>query len=321
MPMVPFRRAPRETDRQPARRQPRRGFGYRFAACFAVVLLAGAMATVPPVRAEPIALAPGDAEPAAAGVQVPLFAQSEPATGVRTDETAIAAAAPPAVTGAEAELGDTPPSVSPRRPAAAAEARAPQPHSGPGRPTRDAWPDGAVRRPTSALSVAESELAGEEADWEREIKEAIRPIYDDLAARGVIDAVQGLRSYLAMLGVLLSGDSAPPAGDRTRAGGVAETRVGSTDAGWEPQTGRIDSLMPGKSEAQIEKEKLIATIIVKEWIAAVLPWIYALVALVIVWQIAKATLSMVGSRSTRAQRRAAKSRRRSADTARTRARS
>lgn len=323
MPMVPHRRAPRETDRQRVRplEQPPRTFGRGVATCFGVVLLVVAIAAMPPVHAEPIALAPSDAEPRVAGAEVPFSAHSETPLGDRSDETAIAVDPPPAATSAGAELGDTPLPASTRRPTASVDTRAPQLHSVPGRPMKDAWPDSGVRRPAPPLTVAENELAAEDADWEREIKEAIRPIYDDLAARGIIDAVQGIRSYLSMLGVLLSSDSSPPAGDRTRGGSVAESRVGGTDAGWETQIGRADVLMPGKSGAQAERERLIAALLVREWIDAALPWIYGLAALVVAWQIGKVTFALMGARATRAQRRATRSRHRSADSARTRARS
>ena len=185
---------------------------------------------------------------------------------------------------------------------------------------RDVAPDGVGRRPAMPLAAVAGELAAEEADWdwEREFKEAIRPIYDDLAASGVIDAVRGFRSYLAMLGVFLSGDPPTPTGNRARAMNAAEPQVGP--AGWETSSGRIDALTPGKSETQSEVDRLVVEMIVKEWIAAVLPWIYGLLALFVAWQVARLTFAFMRSRSTRARKRA-KTRRRSADSARLRARS
>jgi hypothetical protein len=179
---------------------------------------------------------------------------------------------------------------------------------------------GGASPPGSALADTADEMATDEPDWEREIKEAMRPIYDDLTASGVVDAVQGLRSYLTMLGVLLSNEHVPPASDRARPRSVAEPRVAPPDAAWEVQTGRSDALMLGKSETQVEKEKLIAAMIVNEWFAAILPWFYGALALIVAWQIAKLIFAYVRSRSRRAHRRTAKRRHRSADSARVRAR-
>lgn len=309
-------------DRVPDQREPRRARGGRFGVYAGIGLLVAVVVATQSVRAEPIALGAGDAEPRLPGTEAPLPAGPNALPGGPTDESVRLLSVPNEAVSAVADPGDAPPPTADSKTAPHAGARAPWlQHAEPGRPMSEVAHVVGVGAPGSALTVTGDEMAADEPDWERGIKEAIRPIYDDLTASGVVDAVQGFRSYLAMLGVLLSPERTLPAGDRAPPGSVAEPRVGPPDAGWELQTGRTDALMLGKSEAQVEKEKLIATMIVNEWFAAILPWIYGALALIVAWQIAKLIFAYVRSRSRRAHRRTAKRRHRSADSARARARS
>ncbi len=319
---TPFRRGQRVTDmvRVPAQRESRRARGGRPGVHGGIALLIAGIVATQSLRAEPIALGTRDTEARLPGSEAPPPASPSAPPSTATDESAIPLAVPSTAPGSTADLEDAPPHATDGKAAGRNEARVPQP-AGSGRPASDVAPAGSVRHPQSTLAITGDELAAEEPVWESEIKEAIRPIYDDLAARGIIDAVQGFRSYLAMLGVYLSNEHVPPPGDRARPASVADPQVGVANAGWETQAGGTDALTPGKTEAQIEKEKLIAAMIVSEWFATILPWIYGALALIVAWQVAKLTFAYVRARSTRAQRRSAKRRHRSADSARARARS
>ena len=308
--------------RVPAQREARRARGSQPGVHAGIGLLIAGIVATQSVSAEPIALGVHDAQAhlpdTVASFPVSL---SAPSSGT-PDASAIPLAVPNAVMGATADLGDAPPPAADSKAGAGNGARVPHAQPvGPGRPASDVAPANGVRHPESPLAVMGDEMAAEEPDWERGIREAIRPLYDELAASGVIDAVQGFRSYLAMLGVFLSNEHAPPPGHRAPPGSVAEPHVGATDTGWETQSGGTDALTLGRAEAQIEKEKLRAAMIANEWFATLLPWFYGALALIVAWQVAKLTYAYVRSRSARARRRSAKRRHRSADSARIRARS
>jgi hypothetical protein len=308
--------------RVPAQRKSRRARGGQPGVHAGIALLIAGIVATQSLCAEPIALGTSDIEARLPGSEAPPPASPSAPPSAATDESATPLAVPSTAPGANADLEDAPPHAADGKAAGRNEARVPQPQpAGSGRPASDVAPAGSVRHPQSTLAITGDELAAEEPVWESEIKEAIRPIYDDLAASGIIDAVQGFRSYLAMLGVYLSNEHVPPPGDRARPASVADPQVGAANAGWEAQADGTDALTLGKTQEQIEKEKLIAAMIVSEWFATILPWIYGALALIVAWQVAKLTFAYVRARSTRAQRRSAKRRHRSADSARARARS
>ena len=298
-----------------AQRSPFRASFASFDVCVVTLLLVAAVAVPQPARAEPIRLDASAVEPHVSGVAAlpDAAARVDALPGDATDELAIPAAVPHP---AASPGGDSVDALAGKR---AAAALAPLPWAAEG-PMMEA-PAGVVRRSVSPLSATADDTGGEEPDWEREIKEAVRPIYDELAASGVIDAVQGFRSYLAMLGVYLSSEYVAPPGQRTRAEGVAEPHGGTNETTWAARSGTIDALTLARSEAQIEKEKLIASVLVQEWLAAAAPWIYGFAALFIVWQIVRLTFAFARSRSARKLRRAGRSSRHSAASARARARS
>ena len=307
MPHVPALRQPRRARRGPV--------GVYVAAC----VLIGAIVVLEPLRAEPIALGASAAEARAPGVAGESASLADALPDSPADELALPADVQPASapTGMDGAETSSPAAAGKQ----AADAGAPQP-AGPDKKTTGA--DGVARHAASPLTATatatatDHEMAGEEAYLEHDFKDAIRPVYDDLVASGVVDAVQGFRFYLAMLGVYLSNEHVMPSDQNVRLASVAEPYAGTTN--WEMRAAGTDaSLAP--SEAQSAREKLIAAMIIEEWIAAVLPWIYGFIALLIAWQIGRLGYGFVRARSSRSHRRATRSHHRSADSARARARS
>ena len=284
----------------------------------AAFVLIGAIALLEPVRAEPIALGASAAEARAPGVAAESASLAGTLPNVPADELTLPADTQPATAPPGMDAGETSsPAAAGKQPT---DAAAPQP-PGPDTTTTNGRPDGVGWRSASPLPATGHETAGDEAVWEQEIMEAIRPVYDDLAASGVVDAVQGFRFHLAMLGVYLSSEHMTPSGQNVRLANVAEPYSDSGTKDWETRTAGSDASL-GPLEAQDKREKLIAAMIIEEWLAATLPWIYGLAALFIAWQIGRLGFAFVRSRSTRRRRRhAARSVHRSAASARTRARS
>jgi hypothetical protein len=148
---------------------------------------------------------------------------------------------------------------------------------------------------SAVVSAAVSAAAPMDDDWawDREFKEAVRPFYDELDAAGIVDAVGGLRSYLALTISSALDDGAP-----------------AEPAPWEASGNRSEARQ--RSAAQVEKEKMLASIMIEEMIETVKPWLFSLVALYLLWRMVMLGLDYSRWKTTRARKRAPRSRRRSA---------
>ena len=112
----------------------------------------------------------------------------------------------------------------------------------------------------------------EETDWEREIREAMRSYYEQIAAYGLVDAVHGLKTHLSLV-------SAAPADEVTG----SDYRTPPKVAPWELRDERFDARSREKSPAQLENEKRIIALLIDDWIAALKPWFFGLAALYVLW--------------------------------------
>lgn len=161
-------------------------------------------------------------------------------------------------------------------------------------------------------ALAASPLLAEEqaeSDWEREIKEALRPIYDELAASGVVDAVQGIKSYLGLLNALVAheGTSAESASGDHEA--LPESVAGTPAYGTATRGSLGEGESVGRTPAQSERERMIAVLILKEWIAAAKPWFFALLAAYVLWQTIRFAVNYSQWKTRRARKRAARGQR------------
>lgn len=126
----------------------------------------------------------------------------------------------------------------------------------------------------------------------RELKEAVRPLYEDLKAAGIVAAVQSLK---ADLGLSSSSPSDPKmASDNPRSPGNSASQDRQ------------------RSAAQIERDKLIAAAMWDDFIEDVKPWLYGLAGLFVLGYMIKLAVGYVewkamrsikqGSRATRPHR-------------------
>ena len=147
--------------------------------------------------------------------------------------------------------------------------------------------------------------------WERELKEALRPIYDELAASGIVDAVQGIKSYLGLLNALAAHDRAnseSATGDRSMVGESAAGLPGYGAASLIYDANGT-ALPAGKTAAQAERERMIAVLILSEWITAAKPWFFALLAGYALWHAIRFAVNYSRWKSRRARKRAARAQR------------
>ena len=135
----------------------------------------------------------------------------------------------------------------------------------------------------------------EETDWEREIREAMRSYYEQIAAYGLVDAVHELKTHLSLV-------SAAPADEETGSDYRAPLKV----APWELRDERFDAQGREKSPAQLENEKRIISLLIDDWIAALKPWFYGLAALYALWLVSRWGFRFSRWKSARAFRRGAK---------------
>ena len=282
-----------------------------------LLIAALCLAASAPMRAEPITLRGDDGELGEASVA------NEP--GKNADAASL-----PATTGAAQETA-----LAERRSTAAAAGEAAK---APADTTIPDPPDGRAPAPrtnlafdTDAAAAGEladaayspflqSEAHAEESEWERDLKEAIRPIYDELAASGVVDTVHGIKSYLNLLNAAVApdggrsnGGSGPPA--------VADPLVAERSAPWAGAAAGYGTDAPA---VHGERERMVAALIFEEWISTLQPWFFALLACYLAWQAARLAINFSHWKSARAKKRGARgtsgsrhrrstSRRRSAD--------
>lgn len=143
-------------------------------------------------------------------------------------------------------------------------------------------------------------------DWtlDREIKEAVRPLYEDLKASGVAEAVRGLKSDLGLNGSSsfnnpTSSDDAKDSGNSAPREFASAERLGNRSAHQDRQ----------RSAMQIEQDKLAAAAALKELIEEVRPWLFGLAGLFVVGYMIKLGLAYFRLAAARSAKRAPRGKR------------
>lgn len=147
---------------------------------------------------------------------------------------------------------------------------------------------------TSSAASTATDLLKENGDWEHQLKDAIRPLYDELAEAGVVDAVSSLKSSL--------GQIAGAASDAASATGYEVAR--------DAAAGAHDAHNTLRSETQIENEKRLTALMLEELLAAIKPWLLSALALYLLWYVTRLTLDYSRWKSRRAQKHGTKKSRR-----------
>jgi len=149
------------------------------------------------------------------------------------------------------------------------------------------------------LTTIESSLASavispmrDDWTWDREFKETIRPLYQQLADSGVIDAVDDFKSYLAMGTAHLL--DVPPGTDYVAAHNAAP---------WATETHH-------RSPGLLEKDRLVAAVLLDELIAAIKPWLLTLVGLYVLWHMVRLSIDYSRWKMSHARKRGSRKTRR-----------
>lgn len=142
----------------------------------------------------------------------------------------------------------------------------------------------------------------EDWPWEQEFRDSVRPFYDHLVDSGMVDAVNGLKSYLSL--VARASFDALAKTDYAKSSNYG---AGRDAALWEMPDNRFDANIPQRSAADIERDRVLASILVDELIETVKPWFYGLAALFLLWHAVQLMASYSRWKSTRPLKRGAKS--------------
>lgn len=163
------------------------------------------------------------------------------------------------------------------------------------------------RSQTSEQTRPPRAAANVDADWllDREIKEAVRPLYEDLKSSGVVEAMRDLKSDLGLDGRSSLGDPASSGDANARGNGSPAESVSTErlDSGLAPQD-------RPRSATQREQDKLVAAARWKELIEEIRPWLFGLAGLYVLGYITKLGLEYSRQAAIRSARRASRGTRR-----------
>lgn len=138
----------------------------------------------------------------------------------------------------------------------------------------------------------------------REFKEAVRPLYEDLAGSTIVETLRDLKSDVGLNGSLSFAD--PASSDYSKNRGNSDT---TESAPWE-KSGRHDSDNRRRSAAEIEKDKLATAIMLDDFIETVKPWLYGLTTLYVLGYMVKLGRNYFAWKTARSRKRALRGRRR-----------
>lgn len=168
-------------------------------------------------------------------------------------------------------------------------------------------PSGSQTR-ESAGSPDRATDADENWPLNREIKEAVRPLYEDLKTSGVAEAVRGLKSDLD-----LNDSSSPNAGTSSDDGKISGSSAPREFASAESLGNRYAPPDRQRSTTQVEQDKLAAAALWREFLEEVKPWLFGLAGLYVLGYMFKLGLDyfrLAAARSVKRSSRGTRSHRR-----------
>lgn len=160
---------------------------------------------------------------------------------------------------------------------------------------------------SSGVSAVDSS-ANEGGSLNRELKEAVRPLYEDLAGSAVVETLRDLKSELGLNGRPSFND--PASSGYSKNGGNSDTTDTPDSAPWEKSGNRYGPGTRARTAAQIEQDKLANVVMLDELIETVKPWLFGLSGLYILGYMFKLGLDYVSWKTARTRKRASMGRRR-----------
>lgn len=190
----------------------------------------------------------------------------------------------PATTSGGPSAPTVQPELLPRAPSPTRPLAAPLERSNEATPTRDSGGTPAL------VTASQSDDNTPDRDIRGAVKEVVRPLYEDLSSS---DAAQALRGLQAELGLdKQNAFNAPKNAQENRQEGSGLPRE---TANWDGQTNQ----QPPRSAAQVERDKVLASVMMDKLIEEVTPWAIGLVALYGLFYVIKLGLAYVRHRSNR----------------------
>lgn len=115
------------------------------------------------------------------------------------------------------------------------------------------------------------------ASWQREfssvIKEAVRPTYQDIADSGFVEAIRSIESEIGLRNTRPFGSESGPITGNSGSEPHRESADWATSGNNPGPTGRV------RSADEIERDQLMAKVMLKELVEEVKPWVFTLIGL------------------------------------------
>jgi hypothetical protein len=133
-----------------------------------------------------------------------------------------------------------------------------------------------AKSPAAAASVAG------DSSLHQEIKEAVRPLYDDLKGAGVVEGLHDLKSGLGLSGAT-SFNERTPSDDPQDPANIAAREA---ERAGNPSAAPALNDRP-RTAAQIERDKLANSILMEQLIDELKPWLFGVIGLYMLWRMIK----------------------------------
>lgn len=163
-----------------------------------------------------------------------------------------------------------------------------------------------IPSPSQTKVPTGSPQGARDEDWtlDHEVKEAVRPLYEDLRASGVAEAVRGLKSDLGLSGSSslndqTSSDNPKDSGNSAPTESASAERLGNSSG---PQD-------RPRSATQTEQDKLAAAALWREFIDELKPWLFGLAGLFVLGYLGKLGLDYFRWAAARSTKRAPRGKR------------
>jgi hypothetical protein len=130
-------------------------------------------------------------------------------------------------------------------------------------------------------SAAAASVAGD-SSLHQEIKEAVRPLYDDLKGAGVVEGLHDLKSGLGLSGAASFSERTPSDDPQDPANIAAREAERAGNPGAAPALNDRP-----RTAAQIERDKLANSILMEQLIDELKPWLFGVIGLYMLWRMIK----------------------------------
>lgn len=130
-----------------------------------------------------------------------------------------------------------------------------------------------ISAPVEVIKNHASDNTGSQREFSSVIKEAVRPTYQELADSGLIDSVRSLGSELGLIHPRSLGSESSTSTGNSESDSHRKSNDWATSGKNPSAAGQV------RSAQEIERDQLMAKTMLKELVAEVSPWVFALIGL------------------------------------------